>query len=103
MTMMTELAMAIHPGPWQDGGAGDAPAFWPVFPIAFGLFWIAVAVGAFYLVRRRMAASAATAAANARAASPMSRARGVLAERFARGEIDEGEYLARMAALRDDL
>jgi putative membrane protein len=33
----------------------------------------------------------------------MSRARAVLAERFARGEIDEDEYHARMAALRDDL
>jgi uncharacterized membrane protein len=101
MTMLMEVATQLqaHPGPWHDGGPGDAPAFWPVFPITFGLFWIVVAVGAFYLLRRRTATSAASAAS----ASPMSKARAVLAERFARGEIDEDEYHARMAALRDDL
>jgi putative membrane protein len=102
MTMLTTLVTQLHPGPWQDGVTGDAPAFWPVFPITFGLFWVAVAVGVFYLVRRRIAANAANAEATAAASSPMSRARGVLAERFARGEIDEDEYLTRMAALRDD-
>ncbi|GAA3968132.1 hypothetical protein GCM10023085_58210 [Actinomadura viridis] len=100
MTMVSTLAALIgpaaHPGPWQDGGPADAPAWWPVFPITFGLFWLAVAVGAFYLLRRRMTASAAAAAA---AADPLSRARSVLAERFARGEIDEDEYLTRLAAL----
>jgi putative membrane protein len=99
MTMLMTLATQLHPGPWQDGVPADAPGYWPVFPITFGLFWIAVAVGVFYLLRRRVTANAATAAA---AASPMSRARSVLAERFARGEIDQDEYLTKMAALRDD-
>lgn len=31
----------------------------------------------------------------------MTKARSVLAERFARGEIDEDEYLMRMSALRN--
>ena len=99
--MLTMLATQLHPGPWQDGGG--PPGFWPVFPIAFGLFWLAVAVGVFYLLRRRMAANDANTAATAAASSPMSRARSVLAERFARGEIDEDEYHTRMAALRDDV
>jgi uncharacterized membrane protein len=103
MTMMTMTTLATqvaaHPGPWNDGpGAHDAPAWWPVFPITFGLFWVAVAVTGFYLIRRRIAA---TAAASAAASDPMARAQSVLAERFARGEIDEDEYYARLSALRN--
>lgn len=108
MTTMTTLAtqVAAHPGPWNDGpGAHDAPAWWPVFPITFGLFWVAVAVTGFYLIRRRMAttaaATAASAAAAAAASDPMARAQSLLAERFARGEIDEDDYFARMSALRN--
>lgn len=90
--------LMTHPGPWNEGGPGaDAPAWWPVFPISFGLFWVAVAAGVFYLLRRRTAHTAATAAA---AADPGVRARSILAERFARGEIDEEEYHGRLAALR---
>ncbi|WP_207938990.1 SHOCT domain-containing protein [Actinomadura darangshiensis] len=96
--MLTTLATqvtALGPGHWHDG---DAPAFWPVFPITFGLFWLAVLATAFYFIRRRMNSGAAAAAA---AADPMAKARSVLAERFARGEIDEDEYLMRMSALRN--
>lgn len=98
--MMTTLAAqaaqvaAMHPGGWQDG---DAPAFWPVFPITFGLFWLAVLGTVFYLIRRRTGGgSAATAAPD-----PLAKARSVLAERFARGEIDEDEYLRRTSALHN--
>jgi putative membrane protein len=102
MTMMatlTTMAARVYPGPgpWHEGGASDAPAWWPVFPITFGLFWVAVAIGVFYLVRRRITVNAAAAAT---ASDPMTRARSVLAERFARGEIDEDEYQARLSALR---
>ena len=90
------LATQMGPGGWHDGG-GD-PAFWPVFPISFGLFWLAVLGAAFYLIRRRMNSTAAAAAA---AADPMANARSVLAERFARGEIDEDEYLMRISRLRN--
>ncbi|MGK5556778.1 SHOCT domain-containing protein [Actinomadura kijaniata] len=102
MTAMTALTtLAAHPGPWRDGpygGAHDAPAWWPVFPIGFGLFWLAVLAGAFYLLRRRGWARPATVAAD-----PLAQARSTLAERFARGEIDEDEYLTRSAALRQDV
>lgn len=95
LTTLAAQAAAMHPGGWQDG---DAPAFWPVFPITFGLFWLAVLGTVFYLIRRRMTTSATAAAA---AADPMDRARSLLAERFARGEIDEDEYLMRMSTLRN--
>ncbi|MFB9198950.1 SHOCT domain-containing protein [Actinomadura verrucosospora] len=95
LTMLATQAAAMHPGGWHDG---DAPAFWPVFPITFGLFWLAVLGTAFYLIRRRMHDGAEAARA---AADPMTKARSVLAERFARGEIDEDEYHVRMSALRN--
>lgn len=95
LTTLAAQAAAMHPGGWNDG---DAPAFWPVFPITFGLFWLAVLGTVFYLIRRRMTTNATAAAA---AADPMTRARSVLAERFARGEIDEDEYLMRMSTLRN--
>ncbi|GAA2616768.1 SHOCT domain-containing protein [Actinomadura fulvescens] len=93
MTMLMTMATQLHPGPWHEDGATDAPAWWPVFPITFGLFWVAVVVAGFYLVRRRIAAGAAQ-------ADPMTRAQSVLAERFARGEIDEDEYHTRLSTLR---
>ncbi|MFC9973465.1 SHOCT domain-containing protein [Spirillospora sp. NPDC127200] len=93
MTMMTLLA---RPGPWQDG-AHDAPAFWPVIPVTFGLFWLTVLAGAFFLLRRRINAGAAAPAAEN---DPLAQALATLAERFARGEIDEEEYHARLSALR---
>jgi putative membrane protein len=98
LTTLATQAAAMHPGGWHDG---DAPAFWPVFPITFGLFWLAVLGTVFYLIRRRMNGGAAAAAADPAAADPTAKARSVLAERFARGEIDEDEYLMRMSTLRN--
>ncbi|MFI0410878.1 hypothetical protein [Actinomadura sp. 3N508] len=98
MATQVTAATAMHPGggPWNDGG--DAPAFWPVFPITFGLFWLAVLGTAFYLIRRRMNSTATAAKA---AADPLAKAQSVLAERFARGEIDEDEYLMRISTFRN--
>ncbi|MBO2460633.1 SHOCT domain-containing protein [Actinomadura violacea] len=93
MTMLTTLA--THPGPWHDG---SAPGYWPIFPIMFGLFWLAVIGTGLYLVRRRTAAHAAASDA---ASDPMAKAQSLLAERFARGEIDEDEYLMRQSTLRN--
>jgi putative membrane protein len=93
-TLATQVTV-MHPEGWHD--RGDAPSFWPVFPITFGLFWVAVLATAFYLIRRRMNANAEATAA---ASDPMTRALSVLAERFARGEIDEDEYLRRVSTLR---
>ena len=85
---MLTIAMPLlnHPGPWHDHGGGAG--WWLVFPIAFGLFWIAVAAGAFTLLRRRTAPQ-----------DPRTKAESLLAERFARGDIDEDEYYSRLATL----
>lgn len=85
-TLATRSSLLAHPGPWHDGGG---PGWWLVFPIAFGLFWIAVAVGAFVLLRRR-----------ATPPGPRASAETLLAERFARGDIDEDEYYKRLATLQ---
>src|SRR4051794_26439234 len=80
-TLATQSLLA-HPGPWHDGGGAG---WWLAFPITFGLFWIAVAVGAFVLLRRRTTPP-----------GPRATAESVLAERFARGDIGEDEYYQRL-------
>jgi len=88
------MTMLAH-GPW---GQGDPPAFWPVFPLVFGLLWLAVPAAVGYLLWRRAAARP-----DVGGRDPQAGARTILAERFARGEIDEDEYHRRMSALRADL
>lgn len=66
---------------------GEHDGYW--FP--FGLLWLALlAVGIWFLVRGR----------RFRQPSDMDRARGILAERFARGEITGEEYRERLEQLR---
>ncbi|WP_143220127.1 SHOCT domain-containing protein [Actinomadura sp. CNU-125] len=100
MTMWTTLATQMHPGGW----GGDAPAFWPVFPVMFGLFWLAVLATGFYFIRRRVTKGGPLFGSGAShgGGDPLNQARTILAERFARGEIDEDEYLMRTSALRTD-
>ncbi len=68
-------------------GDGGWWFFWPLFP----LFWIVVValVLRFFVFRGRRFHE-----------SPMDRARGILAERYARGEIDAEEYRRRSNELR---
>ena len=70
-------------------GNRDFWFFWPLIP----LFWILVVVFVlrFVVFRGRRGWSEP---------SPMDRARGILAERFARGEIDAEEYRRRSDDLR---
>jgi uncharacterized membrane protein len=79
--------VAAHPGPWHDG---EMAGWWPVLPIMWGLSWSAVTAGIFFLLRRRHVA-----------ADPAAGALSVLAERYARGEIDADEYQARLVLLRE--
>ena len=81
-----------HPGPWHDGGSG--PGWWVVFPITFALLWIAVVAGGFWMLRRRGGPWRGP-----RTEDPRAKAESVLAERFARGDIDEDEYYARLATI----
>lgn len=74
-------------GPWRDGDG--PPGFWPIFPI-FWLLVIAAIITTIIVVNRRRTAAAPRHAGEAK-----------LAERYAAGEIDENEYRARRAVLRE--
>ena len=63
--------------------------WFPWFPL-IPLFFIALWVVVFLLIARRWR----------RVSSPRGRGEAVLAERYARGEIDESEYRARREVLR---
>jgi len=70
------------PGPWHDGG----PGWWIVFPI---LFWVIVLSMIGYVIYRRTPRQVARVSGEQ-----------ALAERYARGEIDEEEYERRRSVLR---
>jgi putative membrane protein len=72
-------------------GDGDRDGFWFFWPL-IPLFWIVVValVLRFVVFRGRRGWQE----------SPMDRARGILAERYARGEIDAEEYRRRGDELR---
>lgn len=90
------------PGPHMGGHGGPGFPFFFIIP----LFWIAVIVVVIVLVTRwrrhdasqRRSDEAARRAANA--AAPLRRAEVTLAERFARGDIDEAEYRKRLEVVR---
>lgn len=79
---MNAMTLTAH-GLWHDG---HSSGWWPIFPIGFGLFWLLVLGGGFYLLSRRTKGSGG--------------AERMLAERYARGEIDEEEYRERLGVLR---
>jgi putative membrane protein len=78
MTMAAEV-LANHGGP---GG------WWPIFPIFWVLFW-GVLIFAVFRFRRGWGRF-----------HPVQSAEGVLAERYARGEISEDEYRERLSVLK---
>lgn len=76
----------------MNGWYGDG---WWIMALMFLLFWVGVVSLVIYLLRRGQARN------NADRIRPAHHdAERILAERFARGEIDEEEYLKRRAALR---
>jgi putative membrane protein len=76
--------LANHGHDWDHG-------WWPLWP----LLWLGVIVTVVWLFKRRSWTSA-------RPQSGTDRARDILAERFARGEISSDEYRARLEQLRED-
>ena len=94
LATLTTLAVVTHPGPWAAGFG------WFFFLIP--IFWFLVIGLIVFLVtrgRRRAWAEGAGGAYGppwARGAS----AESTLSERFAKGDIDETEYRARLEVLR---
>lgn len=75
---------------WSADGPGE---WWWLWKIAMFLIWVVIV----FLLVRFMAGGRGW---RRNAPSPMERARGILAERYARGEIDEEEYRKRSETLR---
>lgn len=86
MDMLNTLQLAaIHA--WSTDGPGE---WWWLWRIAMFLIWIVVLFFIFRWAGRGWR----------REPSPMDRARGILAERYARGEIDAAEYRQRSETLQ---
>lgn len=79
------VAVAGHPEHWGGG--------WWIARIVMFVFWIVVIALLFRFVIRPWRWGY-------REPSPLDRARGILAERYARGEIDAEEYRQRLDQLR---
>ncbi|CAN5731111.1 hypothetical protein BH18ACT15_BH18ACT15_04540 [soil metagenome] len=75
-------AVLAHAAGWGPGG------WWPVFPIFWILFW---GVVLFVVFRSRRSWGRWNAGQSAE---------GVLGERYARGEVSEEEYRARLSVLK---
>lgn len=83
MDMLNLMQIAAIQGPYDGGGE-----WWWIGRLIVFLLWAAVI---FFAIRWF---------ARGRHQDPMDRARGVLAERFARGEIDADEYRERSEQLK---
>ncbi|MDQ4215221.1 hypothetical protein [Microbacterium capsulatum] len=105
--LATVAALAAHPGPM---GMGFHPFFWPLFIIGPLMFLIIVGLLIALIVRRRHwgygpwgwhgAPGAPGAQAPWVGKSQSRSAEQILADRFAKGDIDETEYRARLEVLR---
>ena len=73
---------------WSDNGWG----WWPLMPLLMLVFWGAVIWMVVTVVRHSTAASSPPATADPER---------TLAERYARGEIDEDDYRHRLDVLRE--
>ncbi|NBE96680.1 SHOCT domain-containing protein [Nonomuraea sp. KC401] len=98
--MNTIALLAPH---W--GGSG---AFWPIFPLFWGLFWVGVV--ALAIIARRKgwwgprrahpAGPPGHAGPAGPAGSPTASAEQILAERYARGEMSDDEYFEKLSVLK---
>ncbi|MCP2337158.1 SHOCT domain-containing protein [Actinomadura rupiterrae] len=97
--MHTLMITAAQPG-WHDHGG---PGWWAIFPITFGLLWLsAIGFVGFQIAKRRRRGRRFPHPAGPRPGADTGKQRpeDLLAERFARGEVDEDEFHSRMSALR---
>lgn len=103
--MITTLALAASPLHHPGWGMGPGPGFW-IVPAIFWLLLLGVIVTLIATRRRRWARAGGDTPWGSHGAGPWvagqaaRSAETVLAERFARGDIDEVEYRARLEVLR---
>jgi putative membrane protein len=69
--------------------------FWPVIPLVWGLFWVAVVAFALWVRRQRGQGTPSRTEA-----TPTASAERILAERYARGEMNDDEYFEKMSVLK---
>ena len=84
-TLANNLVLLNHDGPWGDN------QYWWIGRLIMFLFFIVLIALLFWFMRRN--------AWGHREPTPIERAQGILAERYARGEIDGEEYRERMSQL----
>ena len=84
-TLANNLVLLNHDGPWGDS------EYWWIGRLIMILFFIALFVMFFWFMRRNTW--------RPHEPSPIERAQGILAERYARGEIDGEEYRERLSQL----
>ena len=89
MNMLTLNALTNHPGPWGHGAGG----WWFLFIPFFWIFWLFVFWFVFGRIARRRGVGPWRGGWTRSGES-------VLAERYARGEIDEEEFETRRQVLR---
>jgi len=95
LATLATTAVVTHAGPWAAGFG------WVFFLIP--IFWILVIGLIIFLVSRRRHAYWAQGGPNGSYGPPWARgtsAEATLSERFAKGDIDETEYRARLEVLR---
>jgi|SwirhisoilCB1_FD_contig_41_11759880_length_355_multi_3_in_0_out_0_1 putative membrane protein len=84
-TLANSLVLLNHDGSWGDS------EYWWIGRLIMFLFFIVLIALFFWFMRRN--------AWGHHEPTPMERAQGILAERYARGEIDGEEYRERMSQL----
>jgi putative membrane protein len=90
MGLETLAASAALLDPWDHHGWGGAGWMW-LWGGLMMLFWVALVAAVVWFVATR---------SGARPAGPADRAREILAERYARGDITGDEYRERLDTLR---
>ncbi|MFG1703679.1 SHOCT domain-containing protein [Nonomuraea sp. M3C6] len=80
--------------PHWGGGGG----FWPIIPVFWGLFWVAVV--ALAITARRKGWWGPRHAHAAAPTMPTASAEQILAERYARGEMSDDEYFEKISVLK---